>query len=240
MPLRVTLTFLAALAVQACGSGGSDGGSSTQRVDTERVDHADGRVVILATEYTPEGFISRITDTRDGVVTGVSSFDTDAAGQLIRRLDDSDGDGLTDRSTVFEYINGLGLSRAFHADANGLFDGVTVNTFTGPLVTSSETRSIPAVDSIEAIDLSNSTLESRRLFTYSADQLTVVEEDNDGNGSIDTLTSWSYNLDGTAATATTTALAGGTVSSHSFSYEAGACPASTYNSVDAYACVPNR
>ena len=150
-----------------------EGADGTTDESTWHTYNADGLEV--STEYDLDG---------DGAIDEAIYFTYDASGNPTMRENDSDGDGTIDSVTVYLYdADGFLVSAEVDDGNDGFVD--TVYTFT---------RDADGVLTERvAVDVTSGDVVERLTYTWSADRLTVVvEEDSDGDGSVDEITTRIY------------------------------------------------
>jgi len=231
----ITITLL--LTLSACGSSGSSNDALPQRLVEVTRSLSDSSIETITTEYSESGNISGQIFRRNGAIYLTTTFETNAQGQFLRRSDDTDQDGVENRSSSYGYTSGLGLTRINRTDSNMLIDRIEFFTFDGGLAVSRDTRSVVEIASPDLVDEFSGTLTTQRIFGYENGRIITNDIDTDGDGDIDRQETYSYNPDGTLATTTVSSVSEGVLSSATHTYERGLCTNNSGNSSTSYFCV---
>lgn len=228
---------LTLLTLTACNSSEDPMTSPTQRLTEITRNLADGTVISQKIEYDSFGNLQSEVSRRNGAVYLTSSYESTDEGQLIRRSDDNNQDGVEDRSSTYLYQDGLGLRRINRVDTNGLIYEIDVFQFDGSVAVSRDTQDIDDVAQSELVDETSGTLKTRRLYVYENERLSEVNIDSNGNGETNRQEVLSYNPNGTLATSTLNSTTDGVVSSALYVYEPGKCNNNAANSFTTFYCV---
>jgi len=125
LPLAATSLII----LSACGSSESPKEFNTQRLVGIANNWSGGLVELTRIEYTESGNLLRDTVTANGEIVRTRTFETTDEGQLIRRSDDTDQDGIEDSASTYVYMDGFGLTRNNSIGANGLIESIAVFQF---------------------------------------------------------------------------------------------------------------
>jgi len=176
----------------------------------------------------------------DGEIVLTRNYETTADGQLVRRSDDIDQDGVEDRSSTYEYMDGLGLIRTNRIGPSMLIESIDVFQFEDGHAVSAEIRDIVDVATSDLVDESSGTVTARYNFAYEDNRLIEKTSDSNNDGVVDEVEVFSYNPNGTLASSSNSSVTSGVIYSATFVYEQGKCNTNVANSVSYYRCVNTK
>ena len=238
------LTFL--IAVCGCSSSSSiteedgfgsigTGSSQTLRLVSKQTSYVDGSIDVVSYEYDQLGNLV-------GLVSGntIINYNIDTDGKIISAVGSADGIPL--QASKIYYYDGVGRLRRI--DNLGSVEGVGVIGVSAfdlyksenDLPTTLETRIIPFEEIVlnVQVDDSGGIIQTKTMFEYSEQRLIRELVDYDGDDVVDVQRDYTYNSDGSLASAFDT---GASANSYVYSYEQGACNLNWGNATHRYFCV---
>lgn len=231
------LLILSACGSSGDGSNGNESGTTTQRLVEITHSMANGSVNTHTIEYSSSGNFQREVFKQDGNIYYISTYETRADGQLIRRSDDADQDGVEDFSSTYTYDSTLGLERIERFNASMLIYQIDIFKFNDGLAVSRDTQDIDDVATYDLVDESSGSLSIRRTFVYENGLVIENNIDTNGNGENDRQEVYSYNPDGTLASTTLSSVTDGVISSAIYTYKKGDCNRNDGNSFTNFYCI---
>jgi len=229
---RVLVSTVLLITISACSSSTGESDTSLRRVDFN-IDFANGNKGAITQKFDVDGRVIQELVYSDGVLSGTSAFQTNELGQLIRASEDSNGDGVFDYYTDYEYVAGDGLTRILRVELDGEISNLTEFEFDNGLAINRKTYLLDNVFTTEGLTGESGTLERTLQYQYDADSRVIgFTIDFDSDGIIDGDMTHSYNADGTLSTIVHTTVSGGTRWSMSATYEEGPCLYPTNSAYD--------
>lgn len=236
----ISLLVVPLITLSACESSDNSENSQTLRLSEITNNWSGGLVEITNIEYNESGHLLREIISADGEIVLTRNYETTADGQLVRRSDDIDQDGVEDRSSTYEYMDGLGLIRTNRIGPSMLIESIDVFQFEDGHAVSAEIRDIVDVATSDLVDESSGTVTARYNFAYEDNRLIEKTSDSNNDGVVDEVEVFSYNPNGTLASSSNSSVTSGVIYSATFVYEQGKCNTNVANSVSYYRCVNTK
>jgi hypothetical protein len=224
------------LVLGACSSGGTRIAPISQRlIETNSINSA-GSVLTINYEYDDVGGLLTQTNRRDGEIVEITNYETSDQRQVLSFAVDRDVDGSPDYIYHYRYTDGLGLSHIDIANAEGEFVSVNAYDYDNGVIVSRVHYNIVDVDSVDAIVLSDDRITTRQSFSYENNQV-VSRSFFNADGMLESVTTFTYNTDGTLAGTSSNSVTEGAIRSSTHVYETGSCTSAGNPSFLTYHCV---
>lgn len=228
--------------LSACSSSDDGTAESTTRTATKRLASltftaSDGVVKLTTLQYLDNGYLAGVVDTLNGEESFSVAYEHDSTGRLTRGSVDLDQDGVENRYVTYVYDDILGLIRINRHVEDNSIGSVVVYGFDNGLAVSRETLDIDNAATSGLVDETTGVLQAQQTIEYENGRLSANTFDYDADGVIDARQDFSYNLDGTMSTSTTTSISDGTTGVTTYDYEDGLCHENHTNSRAAWVCV---